>query len=83
MGEKFAWIFDVLVIAIVLFCIYSGMKKGLVKTVLVLVGYLVAAAGGFFISKAVAPVIYNNFLEDKVSGIMEDIIDKINIKSSI
>ena len=63
MGEKFAWFFDVALIGIILICIYAGGKRGFVKTIILLLGYLIAFAGAFFVSKTISLIIYEYVLQ--------------------
>ena len=83
MAENLALFFDIGLIVILLICIYIGRKRGFVKSVIMLLGYIIAFAGAFFISKAVSPAIYDNFLKSKTESFVEKNMDKIDIKGQI
>ena len=50
MGQGFAWFFDIAIIIVLIVCIYMGGKKGFLRTAVLLIGYVIAALGGYFIS---------------------------------
>ncbi len=83
MGEKFAWFFDVALICVLLICIYNGGRKGFVKSIILLIGYVVSMVGGFLITSALSPIVYEKLVQPRVEKVVEKRIDNINIISEI
>ena len=54
---------DAVVVAVVFGCIWRAGKKGFVRTVVQMVAYLTVMAVALAVSRAAAPVIYNNVVE--------------------
>ncbi len=83
MGEKFAWFFDIALIGVLLICIYNAGKKGFVKSIILLIGYVVSMVGGFLITSALSPIVYEKFVQSRVEKAVEKKIDNIDIRSEI
>lgn len=61
-----AYVLDILAILIVGFCAVRGRRRGLVRTVLMLVGCLVAAWAASWLSTPAANWVYDSFVETRV-----------------
>ncbi len=61
-----AYALDIVAILILVFCVFRGARRGLVRTVLMLVGCLVAALAAYFLSAPVADFAYDTFIEARV-----------------
>ncbi len=83
MGTEFWWIYDVLFAAVFIVCIYMGFKRGFLKSAVLVVGYIIAVIGAFFIAKAVSPSIYDGFVKDSVTSAVQTGIEKTDISSVI
>ena len=83
MGEKFAWFLDIALIGVLLIFIYNGGRKGFVKSIILLIGYVVSMVGAFLISSALSPVVYDKFVQARVENVVEKRIENIDIKSHI
>lgn len=83
MGEQFAWFFDVIMIGILLVCMYTGSKKGFIKSVLIVIAYFIAFLAAFFASKAVTPTIYDKVVKTRAEKVIEENMDNINIRNAI
>lgn len=83
MGQGFAWFFDVAIIAIIIVCIYAGGKKGFCRTAILLLGYVIASIGGYFISMSVSPIVYDNFLQTRVESIVQNNLEEFSIRNQI
>lgn len=81
--NKYAWFFDVFILAIILFYLYTGGKRGFVKSILIFVGYIVAFGAAFFVSNNFSDNIYDTFVKDKVVSSVETQISKVNITDEV
>lgn len=79
------YILDLIFIAIVALCIFLAVKKGFVRSLVEVVGYLLAVVIAFSVSSFVADYVYNQVIETKlvetISTAVEqnsnDVIDKM------
>ncbi|MFA5657749.1 MAG: CvpA family protein [Oscillospiraceae bacterium] len=83
MGIQFAWFFDVALVGVVAAYIYLGGKRGFLRTLVLLIGYVVSLAGAYFISDISAPVIYEKFVKSKAEEIVAEKILDYSIKDQI
>ena len=83
MNNNYSWFFDVFTAAILLFYLYTGGKRGFVKSILFIAGYLVSFVLAFFISGSASPVIYDDFIKPKVISTVEKELDQMDITSEI
>lgn len=60
MSTQFWWIFDVLVVAIVAYVIYSNAKRGLTKVLIMNIGYIIATLLASVLSIVAAPTLYES-----------------------
>ena len=70
--SSLAWFYDVFAIGLVLAMLYIGAKKGFVKTVLILVSYIVALVGGYLIADPMSGAIYDKVVADNSDGSVDD-----------
>lgn len=66
MTFELSWFFDAFVVAVLLVFLYVGGKRGLLKSVVYVVLLIAAFLVSWFAAEAVAPMIYDNFIKDKV-----------------
>lgn len=83
MGQGFAWFFDIAIIIVLIVCIYMGGKKGFLRTAVLLIGYVIAALGGYFISKEASPIVYDKFLSKSIEKVVQDNIQNFSVKNQI
>lgn len=81
--SSLAWFYDVFAIGLVLAMLYIGAKKGFVKTVLILVSYIVALVGGYLIADPMSVAIYDKFVADKAYELVDENYEKIDVNSLI
>ena len=75
MGTQFFWIFDIAVIAILVACIFMGVRKGLAATIVGSIALVLAFLVSLPVSSFIADAIYENMIKDAVT-------DEINHKIS-
>lgn len=68
-------IIDILLIAVVILCVFVGLKKGLLRSAIEFAGFFAAVPAALYGSRALAPVIYNNFFHQKL---LENTVTKID-----
>lgn len=67
------WIvLDLIVVAIVAFCIISSAKRGFVRTIVEAIGFILAAYIAFSVSGSVAESVYNNKIEPAIVSAVEE-----------
>ena len=80
---QFEWFYDVAVAALLLIFLYVGGKRGFIRSVLMLVGYIVSFAAASFVSSVATPILYEKFAQDKIVSIIEGNIENINIMNEL
>lgn len=83
MGTQFAWFYDAVAAALLLIFLYAGGKRGLIRSVLMVIGYILAVFAAQFVSKTAAPILYEKFAQEKIVSIIEENIENINITNEI
>ncbi len=83
MKSEFAWFYDVLLFAVIISYIVLGAKRGLLKSIILLAGYLVACIGGFFISKEFSPYLYDKFISERVNSMVFENIENFDATKEI
>lgn len=79
MGTQFAWYYDVVVAAILLIFLYIGGKRGFLKSFVLIAGYIAAFLLSYFVSSIASPIIYEHTLQPKITEIITEKIDNIDI----
>ncbi|MEG0570789.1 MAG: CvpA family protein, partial [Oscillospiraceae bacterium] len=62
------WILDIIVLAVFVLLIIKGYKNGLVRSLVVIVGNIVALFLAFYIGKYLAGVIYDMSVRNAIVG---------------
>jgi len=89
-GSQFAWFYDIFTVAIFCICIYVCGKRGFLRSVLMILGYIAALVISFLIADWTAPAIYDSvvkpvvidYIEEKTGNIdpVEEIQNALNSK---
>ena len=72
------WILDGIILLIVLLCIISSYKKGFIKSVLELLGFVAAIILSFYISAPVAEFVYDKTIEPAITTTLIDTANEAN-----
>lgn len=83
MGVQLAWFFDVAIIGIIVAYIYLGGKRGFLRSLVLILGYVVSLVGAYLISDISSPVIYEKFIEPKVEQQVTEKMSSFDIKEQI
>lgn len=76
MGQEFAIVFDVAIVAVVAIFFFAGWKNGFAKVILGMVAVVAAFACAMIFSKPIAETIYNNFIEQPLTEQVDNAIDE-------
>lgn len=77
MGEKFAFAFDIAVIAIFALLAFAGMKRGFAKVVLGLTSTILAFSAAFLLSGPIASAAYGSYVEKPIEEKLDDAAGKM------
>ena len=83
MGIQFAWFFDVVVVALLLAFLYIGGKRGFIRSVIMIAGYIISFILAFFISSTASPMIYEKYVQKNVVTMVEHNINNIDIAGEV
>ncbi len=76
MGQEFAIVFDVAIVAVVVFFFFAGWKNGFAKVILGMVAVIAAFACAMIFSKPIAETVYGNFIEKPLTDQIDGAIDE-------
>ena len=66
MASNLFWFYDVFAIGVVLIALYCGAKRGLMRSVVLIALMIASVVLSWMISTVGAPVIYENFIQERV-----------------
>lgn len=72
MASNLFWFYDAFVIGVALIALYCGAKRGLMRSVVLMLLMVASVALSWVISTVGAPVIYENFIQEPVLTALED-----------
>ncbi len=75
MGEQFAAVFDIAVIAVIICMFFAGWRQGFAKMVLSLASAAVAFASAMLLSAPIANAVYSNYIDDPLTEKVSETID--------
>ncbi len=78
MGTEFWWIFDALVIMIVVYVIYSNAKRGLTKVFVINIGYIVASFLAGLVAVNAGPLLYDSVAKSSDIAAIEEVNAKVD-----
>lgn len=77
------WLYDLTVAAIVLLCVWGGWRRGLIRTVSVLLGYGAAALIAGFLARPAAEYVYDRWLAERCSAVLEQKLEAYHMDDTI
>lgn len=87
MGTNFWWIYDIILIAVVIFSVYSCAKKGFSKIIIMIMGCIAAVFLASFTSQKSSEFIYEKFIKkssmEAVKASIEEYKPEISVKEVI
>lgn len=78
-----AIVFDVVVFAILILLVILGYKRGLIRTVVNLVGYVISAVLAFFVSLPVSQFLFSTFFKSSAVDLINQEIAKLSGGQSV
>lgn len=83
MGTQLFWFYDAVVVALLLINIYSGGKRGFLKSVVLILGFAASVLVSWIVSSAAAPAVYENFIQEKTTVLIEERLKDVNIAGDL
>lgn len=76
MGEKFWWIYDIITVAVIIFFVSSGARKGFSKIIIMALGCAASIAAALYISGKTTDFIYDKFfMKNNIEAVREALKD--------
>ncbi len=76
MGGNFWWVFDLVVVLIILFCVIGNAKKGFSRIIVTAIGCIISFAIAWVVSKSTAETIYNKmFMKGNIEAVQTAVED--------
>lgn len=66
------YILDLVIIALIIGCAVAGSRKGAVRMLITLIGYVAAVAAAIFVSNVASEYVYENLVKPSVMSALED-----------
>ncbi|MBQ8922587.1 MAG: hypothetical protein IJ060_10600 [Oscillospiraceae bacterium] len=79
MVSHFGWIFDVCIIAIIVYVIHSNAKRGATKVIVLSIGYIVASFAASLVSAAGAEAVYQSIAQRNTVSAIEAVNEKVDL----
>lgn len=76
MAQNLFWFYDAFVLGAALIALYCGVKRGLLRTVVLVVMTALSLIASWLLSTVASPVIYENFIQPRVSIALSDASSK-------
>lgn len=83
MNSNLSWFFDIFAIALLLVFLYTGGKRGFVKSILLITGYIISLRIAFLVINSASPVIYDKYVKTKVVSIVEKQLGDVDVVTEI
>lgn len=83
MGAQFWWFYDVIAIAAVLVCIFLTVKKGLMKAIVSLVGYILSVIIAMSVSASFTTLLYNRIIMPSNVKKLDSALQRVDISGEI
>ncbi len=80
MDTEYWWFYDLFILVTILFCAYSGYKKGFAKVIVMMIGYIAVVILSIFIGNIAGPVVYEKYVKQVMVDSVKDIVDEYNFE---
>ncbi|MCC8110338.1 MAG: CvpA family protein [Ruminococcus sp.] len=77
------WFYDLVILAIFVLCIMSGMRRGFIRAIFGVVSYLVAVLISGIIAEPIAAAVYDGLLADSCSAWLEEELEDSNLSNTV
>lgn len=77
------WLYDLTVLAIIVFCIWGGWRRGIWRTITSLLGYILAAFLSSILVEPIAEVVYDRWLASYCIEYLNDQIETYNLPQTL
>ncbi len=82
MASDLYWFYDVLVAGILIIAMYLGGKRGLMRTVVLILLTVLSIIVSWFAAEIAAPIIYDNFIKERVTAGVSNSAENIDPTTS-
>lgn len=82
MSQTF-WLYDLTVLAILILCVWGGWKRGLLRTIIGLAGYGLAALLSGFLAQPVSQWAYEKWVEQPCTQLLEQQLEKYDFAGTV
>ena len=83
MSEIHWWLYDLVVIAVVVLCVWNGMSGGIFRAIGGLAASIVSCILAFFIAEPVSEMVYDAFLQKQCQSIVYENLEKADITDDV
>ncbi len=73
------WYYDLVVIAVLVLCVWNGMRKGISRSLMQLAAAILSAVIAFAVSQPLAEFCYTEFLEEPVVSALEQELHTVDV----
>jgi len=80
LDTEYWWFYDLFILVTILFCAYSGYKKGFAKVIVMMIGYIAVVILSIFIGNIAGPVVYEKYVKQVMVDSVKDIVDEYNFE---
>ena len=81
MDTEYWWFYDLFILVTILFCAFSGYKKGFAKVIVMMIGYIAVVILSIFIGNIAGPVVYDNYVKQVMVDSVKNIVDEYNFET--
>lgn len=83
MGTQFFWFYDVAILGLLFIFMYTGWKRGLLKSLLAMLGYTVSVCAALMVSSFLAEPVYQSFVQPAVVHVVEENLDQMDVVGEV
>lgn len=83
MGEMHWWLYDLVVIAVVVLCVWNGMSSGILRAIGGVAASIISCILAFFIASPVSEMVYDGFFQKRCQSIVYENLEKADIADDI
>ena len=83
MEAEYWWVFDLMTVAIIMGCMIVSAKRGFLKTLILIAGYVLACVGGYFVANEYSESVYDKYVSKHCQEYVEGNINDFDVKDQI
>lgn len=83
MSELMWWYYDLVVVAVAVLCIWNGVRKGFIRSLMQLAAMVLSACLAFWLSQPASQWCYDRFFAQPVTAQVEETLEQVNIADTL